>query len=288
MEKALRTALLRLNENSELAASRFTPRQQKALRIFSEREEGVRYIRRGAGYVYQVVDRNLFNLHLENLAPDANASLPDSLPKRARNTSLHRDSKSGSHSHDCFYPLMKGVLGDLNWRETRKGVLLPLHTHTQTFGAVTLQLKVDDGWKSDAPLWLVENQEPFDYTEWFPKGEPSSLLYYAGNLSNLFIDWLAYQRRASRVILFPDYDGTGLSNYVRLREKLGEQCSFWLMPKWREKLVRYGCNELWQKNCSAFDRACEQLGDALKGELKELTTLMRENGLALEQEVVLR
>lgn len=283
MTKALRDAMVKFVDRDELSASQFTQRQQQALDDFARKTGALSRCKRGAGFVFQIRQRQQFDIHLEALAPGFRESLPESLPVRARNIVLTRSSKGAKHGHDYFYPLLKAVGdGPVTWSEAQKDVQLQLHDHTECFGAATMQLHVQDGWQSNRPLWLVENQEVFDYADWLLTNEPVTLLYYPGQLHNNLIEWLAHKRRVSRVILFPDYDGVGLSNYVRLRARLGDHCCFWLMPNWQEKLARYGNNKVWQSTRNDFEQACLQL----EGELHELTSCMREQALALEQEVV--
>lgn len=109
-----------------------------------------------------------------------------------------------------------------------------------------------------------------------------TLLYYGGQLDGRLLAWLGQRPRASRVVLFPDYDGVGLANFARLFAQLGDTCECWLMPDWQSKLARYGSQRLWQDTLREFTSAVLQLPDYLG----PLTEQMRQSGLALEQEAV--
>jgi len=128
----------------------------------------------------------------------------------------------------------------------------------------------------------VENQALFDRTDWLPVGTQATLLYYGGQLDGRLLAWLGQRPRASRVVLFPDYDGVGLANFARLFAQLGDTCECWLMPDWQSKLARYGSQRLWQDTLREFTSAVPQLPDYLG----PLTEQMRQSGRALEQEAV--
>jgi hypothetical protein len=112
--------------------------------------------------------------------------------------------------------------------------------------------------------------------------------YYAGNLPRTLLQWLAEGRRASRIILFADYDGVGLENYQRLKAALGNQAEFWLMPQWRTLLERYGNRDIFQDNVRRFEAARQALAAVAPGDaVHELIEAMAYKGMMLEQESVM-
>ena len=127
----------------------------------------------------------------------------------------------------------------------------------------------------------------FDDLSWLPAEATGTVLYYAGHIHGVLLDWLAHQPRCSELILFADYDGVGLSNYVRLCERLEQKVQFWLMPHWQQKLQHMGNRELWLKNRPLFDSSVEKLNhlEAVKA-VTPLIEAMRHSALALEQEAV--
>ena len=110
----------------------------------------------------------------------------------------------------------------------------------------------------------------------------ATVLYYGGHLDGRLLAWLSAKPRAREVILFADYDGVGLANFLRLHKALSGNCTSWLMPDWDKKLMRYGNSRLWQSTLREFPHPSIQLPDALR----QLAERMRELGLALEQEAV--
>jgi hypothetical protein len=282
MDSTLRAALLKLHGQPVLAASQFTAAQRKALDRFARQTGAITCQRQGRGEVYRVIDPHLFAIHLGELSPQIEIPATDSLPLRAQHIAHARNSKARIHQHDSYYPQLKAVGNGVFWQQGEQGNLLPLSQLTQDYGAASLRLQTGDSWQTTQPLWLVENQALFDRTDWLPSDTQATLLYYGGHLDGRLLAWLARQPRASRVILFPDYDGVGLVNTARLHALLGEAFECWLMPDWQTKLERYGSQKLWQDTYREFSSAVSRLPDYLT----PLTERMRQTGLALEQEAV--
>lgn len=281
-DQALRAALLRLQGKSPAPASQFTRAQREALDRFARQTGAVHCLRQGRGDVYSIGDQAVFDAHLTALSPQVEASMAGQLPLRAQHMAHARDSKARRHQHGSYYPLLKAVGDAVNWHAPEQGASLPLSALTRDFGAATLCVAPDDDWSTEQALWLIENQAPFDRTDWLPAGTQATLLYYGGQLDGRLLSWLGQRRRASRVILFPDYDGVGLANFARLYGVLGDACECWLMPHWESKLARYGSNQLWRATLDHFNGALERLPACLK----ELAEQMQRMGLALEQEGV--
>lgn len=281
-EQTLRAALLKLQGKSSVPASQFTTTQRNALDRFVRQTGAVSCHRQGRGDVYSVDDQTVFDAHLVGLSPQVAPSVAEQLPLRSQRIALARSSKAGRHQHISHYLLLKAVGDSVTWEEGERGAKLPLGAFTSDFGAATLCVNLDDAWRTDQTLWLVENQAVFDRTDWLPEGTTATLLYYGGQLDGRLLTWLAERPRASRVIIFPDYDGVGLANFARLYERLGDACECWLMPQWQAKLARYGSNPLWRDTLRHFTGAVDQL----PAYMRELTAQMQHLGLALEQESV--
>lgn len=282
MDRTLRAALLKLHGQQALPASHFTAAQRSALDRFARQTGAVICQRQGRGDVYRISDPRLFDIHLSALSPQVGMLTTDDLPLRAQHIAHARDSKARHHQHECYYPVLKAVGEKVLWRQGEHGSELPLSQLTHHFGAASLRIETGDTWHSGQPLWLVENQALFDRTDWLPVETQATLLYYGGQLDGRLLAWLGQRPRASRVVLFPDYDGVGLANFARLYAQLGDVCECWLMPDWQSKLARYGSQRLWQDTFREFTSAVLQLPDYLG----PLTEQMRRSGLALEQEAV--
>lgn len=291
MSRALHAALRRLlqSDSGQIAGSQLTTAQARALEELRNRTGAVGLQRSGRGVIYRVIERQILQQHLNELMPLAAAELDADLPQRAGNIGLSRSSKSGQHGHGIHYLLLKAQ-GTVGWHSTDSGHILDLQKATQEQGAAALTIggNNDQSWSSDAELWLVENQALFDRLDWLPHSEAASVAWYSGHLRSCLIDWLAQQPRAPHIRLFPDYDGVGLHNYLRLRQRLGNQVSFWLMPDWEQRLRQFGNNALWQKTAVDFQAAMTRFQPMLANEpdVHQLMRAMQTHGLALEQEAI--
>ncbi|WP_221886364.1 DUF7281 domain-containing protein [Vibrio cholerae] len=210
------------------------------------------------------------------------------LTPRAANIASTRSSKHGRITHDVTHVFIK-TQAQPNWfdgdRPTEQ-----LQRASEEFGVAALEIGGDKNHSlySKHPIWLVENQELFDRLDWLPASEPTSVIWYRGQLHNKLIDWLAPPQRSPFIYLFADYDGVGLNNYRRLKERLGERTTFWLMPNWRTLLTRYGQNKLWIDTAREFESFERNAGQWFEqeDELKALIQAMKRQGFALEQEAV--
>ena len=281
-DQTLRAALLKLQAKGSVPASQFTPAQRNALDRFARQTGAVSCQRQGRGDLYCICDPAVFETHVIELSPQVEPSVAQQLPLRAQHVAHARNSKARHHQHASYYPLLKAVGDSVTWREDEHGAELALSTLTRDLGAATLCIQPNDAWLTEQALWLVENQALFDRTDWLPEGTLATLLYYGGQLDGRLLTWLSQRQRASRVIIFPDYDGVGLANLVCLYELLGDACECWLMPQWESKLARYGSNPLWRDTLRHFTGAV----DHLPAYMRDLTVQMQRLGLALEQEAV--
>lgn len=291
MSKVTSAALAKLLDTSApaVACSVFTVAQRNALENLGRKTGALRAETSGRGSVFRILDRNVLEGHLGELRPLSHDQLDSSIPNRAMNIGLSRNSKLGATTLDQHYLLIKAISGDITWENpnanpTRR---LNLSEVTAIAGVGALALDEEDAWCSDAPLWLVENQALFDRLDWLPKGTRGTIAYYAGQISSKFLRWLSKLDRAPEVILFPDYDGVGLMNYARLKATCLAPCSFWLMPDWKHRLNTFGNNQVWRNTQQDFHSAIERLRQlGMEDEIEELCVAMSSQGLALEHESI--
>ncbi|OOF10014.1 MULTISPECIES: DUF7281 domain-containing protein [unclassified Salinivibrio] len=288
MSQVLVKALTRLIEMhpDSIAGSTLTSSQKKQLDEFSRKTQSVQVTPKGRGVVYGILDMNVVKVTLEQLAPNQNVS--PSAPQRAVNIASTRSSKQGRVGHDVTYVLAKAVANPL-W-ESFGGPTEHLNVATEEFGVFSLEVggERNRDLNTHHSIWLVENQALFDRLDWLPNNEPTTVIWYRGQLHNKLIDWLSVPERATMVYFFADYDGVGLNNFRRLKEKLEERAEFWMMPNWKELLKRYGQNQLWNDTAREFNSFLESNSNLLvqSSDLQALVLEMQTNGLALEQESI--
>ncbi len=289
MSRVLQSALQRMlqAETSQLSLSQLTLVQRKALTDFGTLTGAVLQQQQGRGSVFRVLNRAVIEQHLSDMG--ASTDPEAGLPQRAINMARQRSTKAGQHRHELTYLLAKGVNG-ASWAH-QDGVVLDLDQYTRQYGAGVITLSEDrnNNWVTEGTFWLVENQALFDRLDWLPDQQPATIVWYRGQLQNSIINWLATRPRAASVIIFPDYDGVGLQNYLRLKQALKQQLRLWLMPGWQQKLQAFGSNQLWQNSNAEFTAAALEITKQQgfdEPEVLELLQTMQTRGLALEQEAV--
>lgn len=290
MSRALRVALDKMigSQDGKLAGSKLTEAQRTALNQFMRQTAAITHQTSGRGVIYLIKDRVTVERHWREIAPSRVDELEANLPSRAANIAQSRMSKSAAHRHECYYLLLRAV-GNANWY-TDKGDSFEMQVVTDKLGAAVLTIggACEQSWHTTGQLWLVENQALFDRLDWLPDDSNTTVAYYSGHLQKRLIDWLALRKRASGIWLFPDYDGVGLSNYLRMKQVLGSNVKFWLMPNWQQRLLRYGNNKLWQDTAREFKATVPILLPMIYDELELCLLLetMQQTGLALEQESI--
>jgi hypothetical protein len=285
----LSTALQRLlDSETPLTASAFSAKQRAELERFSRDTRLIEISKQRNGTVYCLADRERAADYVRSLQPLDDSQMEEHIPARSRNIGKERNSKKGRTSHARFYLLMKAWDTGSTWHNGSSA--MQVAELTGRFGAAALQIASGDDWQTDKPLLLVENQALFDRCDWLPDDFGGCIAYYAGQLPEILLQWLAERRRADEVVLFPDYDGVGLSNYVRLAGCLHRDSvlRFYWLPDWENKLVRFGNPDLWKKTRLQFENAINRLKGmhALTEEFSTLARLAQCHGKALEQEAI--
>ena len=293
----LTEALKRLLASDQpLTASAFTPSQRINLEQFARETRLIELNKQGRGTVYRVINRQSVINYLRQLHPLDEDSLPVDLPSRSRNIGTDRNSKTGQTGHDCCYLLMKAWDSEVVW-QNENNAMYPAEL-TERFGVAALQISSNQAlrlgsekaWQRNRPLLLVENQALFNQCDWLPHDFNGCLAYYAGQLSDVLLQWLSEQNRADEVIFFPDYDGIGLTNYVRLANSLHPDSTlhFYWLPDWENKLTKFGNTDIWWKTRVQFENAIQKLDamNALNDDLIKLGHLSQHHGKALEQESI--
>jgi hypothetical protein len=290
VSRELQAALEKLlhSDAGQVPGSQFTQAQKRAIEEFRVRTGAVSAQRSGRGVTYRVTNRTIVEQHSRDASPLSPDEIGHDIPNRAANIGRSRSSKRGSYTHAVYYLLLKAPSTSL-WH-TDDGAALDVGVVTEEQGAAVIAIggESDQSWRTEGELWLVENQALFDRLDWLPVSEAVTVAWYSGHLRNNLIDWLAERPRAAHIHLFPDYDGVGLQNYLRIRQRLGQGVSFWMMPDWEERLRRFGNNKLWQDTADEFHAAVAGLQSFLAEEpdLAHLVQVIQMQGLALEQESI--
>lgn len=277
-----------LDSEQPLKQSVFSKAVRKQLDEFALRTRQIEVTRDGRSTLYRILNRGALQNYYQQLHPIDPSDLSEDLPDRSRNIGVNRNSKKGRSGHETYYLLMKAWDKEVVWLNGQH--TLPVATLTQQFGAAVLQINSDQAWQCNRSLLLVENQALFDRPDWLESDFNGCLIYYAGRISDLVLNWFAALPRCPQLILFPDYDGVGLNNYLRLAETLPKSTAlrFFWMSNWQRKLVEFGDAEIWANTRTQFENAfakLDQLGLANE-QFKELAYLSQRHGKTLEQEAI--
>lgn len=273
--------LTRIYSEKEVAFSSIAQSLRKELEVWAERKGCISIQKAGKGKAFKVVDEKTLEWEITRLVPKKDL---DNLPVRVQNLAKNSNTKAGQTTLDFSYFLCKAV-GD--------GVIVngvDVSFITKSLGCFALPIKDDsDGFECNGSLILVENQQLLDDLRWMPSDFNGIILYYAGNLSARLRAWLTKSSFAG-VILFPDYDAVGISNYANLVETMPDARWYW-MDDWENKLIEHGSSELRKKeNQGAL---FENLWNRFKekgfpdSELENLMNEIRKQGKMLEQEAIL-
>jgi hypothetical protein len=276
------------SEEGCLNASAFTKKQKQELEDFSRTMRLITIAKKGRSTQYQILNRESIVKYINVRQPFLETQLDSTIPARSRNIALDSDSKKGQSTHESCYLLMKAWDDSVVWQD-RTNIMHPAK-QTENFGLAALCITSGQCWQTNTPIWFIENQALFDQNDWLPDEFEGCLIYYSGQLSNVLLKWLAERKRSPEIILFPDYDGVGLSNYTRLLNSLHADSllRFYWMPDWEYKLEKFGNAEVWQKTRIQFENAIQQL-ESVKGsndKLEKLAQLSQFYGRTLEQEAI--
>lgn len=246
-------------------------------------------VRAGRGEVVWVRNRPAFEEWLRQRFPtfSKQVSIPTGAT-RAGAVALRRDSKAGNQGvqHEVLH---LRAFGDSTPLVSVDGRDLPVVELTARHGVaaclITAHSVID---VTRGHVLLVENLECFLRAEALV-AEAALVLNASGRVSERLVKCLARSQLGAQPLLYlPDYDPVGLSEYMRLREALGERVRLYVPNDLNERFERFGNRDLIvgkPRNRSLL----EQLNDAQWPcvESAQVFSLIKAFGAGLEQEALL-
>ena len=163
------------------------------------------------------------------------------------------------------------------------GELLPVADLTRLAGLAGLRLERPFRWGFEGAMAVVENLEVFLNVERLGL-DMELVLYGGGRLSRLVLDWLSSGMMMRATVLhLGDYDPVGLSEYLRLKDAVGERARLYVPPHLKGLARRFGKASLVSGQTGILSRlrACGHQ------EVERLAEMLEECGCGLEQEVLL-
>ncbi|MBI4658154.1 MAG: hypothetical protein HY735_04760 [Verrucomicrobia bacterium] len=277
-EENIRAQFAALFEQGSLARSACSGGFLKALRPLLDSGVVVEE-RSGAGRRLVVRDRDAVCDFFAQRYPDAGFLAGDS--NRVASVARFRDTKAIRGNEPEFVCLRA-------WRDDA------LFRHDQPVNAVAATTEhglfafvLDDRspYSLRGTCALVENPAVFTRLEKLKL--PIALAVYGrGRVSNRFLEWLSGMTAPDFTLLhLPDYDPVGLSEFARMRERLGTRVHLHLPPELPSLFKRYSNRSLLDKPNSR-----ELLFNLRRSEVPEVRhvlELMERNQAGLEQEALL-
>jgi hypothetical protein len=135
----------------------------------------------------------------------------------------------------------------------------------------------------DVPIAAVENWECFLRFEEMGVSAPLAC-FAAGRMSNRMLQWLSRTAQPGNpVIVCPDYDPVGLSEFMRVRRQCGEAARLHVPEGIDDLFARYGNKSLYQRSAGVLENLPADMPPPAKG----IARLIEETGTGLEQEALI-
>jgi hypothetical protein len=235
--------------------------------------------RAGAGRRFAVRDATALRTFRERQFPDA--VVADNSPARVAAVARFRDTKAlpaDTAEIVCLRVWWEGAI-------FKHGAPVDATGATIAHGVFAFLLTPDSPYELHGTCALVENPAVFAAVEQLHL-DLGAVVYGRGRISNLLLSWLAGAGNSDlRLVHFPDYDPAGLSEFQRLRLRLGERIALHLPVDLETRFARFSNRGLLEKGNS--QKMLAQLRRSnLPGILRVVELIDRHNA-GLEQEALL-
>lgn len=232
--------------------------------------------RSGAGWRIVVTNPEAISSFATSQYPGGLETLTNTTPSRSESVFLYRDAKRGKNTSG--EPVL--IRGFSNASLVSRKGELNVGSITEIAGVMSFILSDDQEWNyNGARVALVENIEPFlHFEERFEDFD--AVIYYAGRMSERFLNWLSYQ--TFEMVLFCDYDPVGLQEYLRLKKRYVNQVSLFIPNNFRALLKHHGKAKL-MRDSSAIISKLRQEKDEI---VKNVLSILEDFGTGLEQEIL--
>lgn len=167
----------------------------------------------------------------------------------------------------------------------RDGFAVETTRSTMENGVFAFALTNETSFQLRGDCLLIENPAMFHAFEQLRLEIPLAI-YGGGCCSNRLLDWLACNvKEGLRILHLPDYDPLGLTEFLRLHERLGDAVSLF-MPDALQSLFRsHSKSELLEDEKN--QRMFMELRKSKHPAIKRVVAIMNETNAGLEQESLL-
>jgi hypothetical protein len=271
-----------LSNLKALAGAGTLPRSQCGMRLMSTLRPLlaagiVAEERSGAGRQLIIKDLTAFREFVRDTFPmeDTTPSMPSRLVgiRRFRNTKAYRADGVDVIRVRAF---SSGIL-------RKHGDFVDVHSATESHGVFSFRLAAD--YTLHGCIALVENPTVFDFFERLNLALPF-VIYGQGRISTNALRWLADQDDdAFSLIHLPDYDPVGLSEFERIRKRLGCRAQLYVPRNLGDLFRQFSNRELLKKPKS--QRLLARLRTSNISEVQVVVRLIDSHNAGLEQEVLI-
>ena len=236
--------------------------------------------RAGAGRSVTVVNSGAFTQFIESRFPMT--SVAEGTLNRAAGVAQFRDSKALASD----MPILVSVRAWSNDVLVHDGKQFDAITPTAQQGVCSFLVENhSNAYTLTGRCALVENFANFISFERMDSETSIPLVIYAGGrFSTNLLDWLAKQDAPGfHLVHFPDYDPVGLSDFTRLRKRLGSRVSLHLPDNLETMFSRFANRKLVTDSQSLLPslRTCDL------PEVRKVLSLIQHHNAGLEQEALL-
>src|SRR5260370_13357482 len=233
--------------------------------------------RSGAGRQVIVEDAPAFQAFIRRTFPieDIAANLPTRVlgVRHFRDTKTYRSDSSDILRVRAFIP---GIL-------RKNGYSVNVHGATENHGVFSFRLASE--YTLHGRVALVENPTVFDLFERVELALPL-VIYGQGRISSRVLGWLANQQdEAFSLLHLPDYDPVGLSEYERIRSRLGSRAQLHFPQNLDDLFYRFGNRKLLGKPRS--QKLLVRLRISKMSEVRDVVKLIDSYNAGLEQEALI-
>jgi hypothetical protein len=235
--------------------------------------------RLGAGRQIIVRDLLAFQSFMKRTFPmdDLAADLPNRVlgVRRFRDTKTYRTNGADILRVRAFSP---GTL-------RKQGLPVDVHGATASHGVFSFRLTPE--YTLHGQVAVVENPTVFDLFERLEL-PPTLVIYGQGRISGRVLGWFCDQgdEEAFSLLHLPDYDPVGLTEFERIRARLGSRAQLHIPEDLDDLFRRFGNPELLGKSRSR--RLLVKLRSSKSIEVQTVVRLIDSHNAGLEQEVLIR
>lgn len=234
--------------------------------------------RSGAGRQIVIEDIAAFKAFIQNIFPMENVGVRSA--SRVAGVRRFRDSKT--YRADGVDVLRARAFSSGTLR--KNGDCVDVHGATANHGVFSFRLSA--AYTLHGCVAVVENPTIFDLFEQLELAIPL-VIYGQGRISTRVLDWLADQHDQDFSLLhLPDYDPVGLTEFARIRNRLGSHARLYLPENLDDLFRRFANPELVRKVRS--QRLLARLHTSRLKEVQAVVKLIDFHGAGLEQEVLVR